>query len=163
MVRFCRDYFTDFALRPLVSERFLTVQKRRSTIISRCLYTRQAWRKKWNEWGFKPPWCAYKLNWASKRREGDVGLWRLTASSVMHASRVRTPLIPSVFFKCNILISSFSMWLGDQGNGGLVELRLKPVYRRYFRAGQRTARSSTPDKHMVQIYCTPPKNITWEY
>ena len=40
------------------------------------------------------------------------------------------------------LVSPFSMWLGDHVSGGLVELRLKPVYRRKFRAEPRAARSS---------------------
>ena len=33
------------------------------------------------------------------------------------------------------------MLLVDNANGGLVELRLKPVHRRYFRAWPRAARS----------------------
>ena len=40
-------------------------------------------------------------------------------------------------------ISPFSMWPDDHGFGGLVELRFKPVYRRYLRAGPRPGHSST--------------------
>ena len=56
---------------------------------------------------------------------GEVAQWleRLTASSVMHASRFRTLLFPCGVFG----ETAFSMWLGDHVNGGLVELRLKPV------------------------------------
>ena len=33
-----------------------------------------------------------------------------------------------VFFQRNILVSPFSIWLGDHVNGGLVELGLKTVH-----------------------------------
>ena len=67
-------------------------------------------------------------------KEGGVAQWigRQTASPVMHASRVRTHL--NLWgFQRKILVSPFSMWLGDHVNGGLFELSLRPVYRRIFR------------------------------
>ena len=48
-------------------------------------------------------------------------------------------LYPAVLmwgFQRNRIVSPFSMWLGDHVNGGLlVELRLRPVYRRQLYAG----------------------------
>ena len=61
----------------------------------------------------------------------------LTASPVMQAFRVRTPLKPACFFQGNILVSPFSMLLGDHGNSRRVELWLKQVYQHLFRAGLR--------------------------
>ena len=46
------------------------------------------------------------------------------------------PADPVWGFQRNILISPFSMWLSDHVNGGLVELRLRPVHRRQFAQGQ---------------------------
>ena len=65
----------------------------------------------------------------TKRRGRDALAERLTAAPVIQAFLVLTPLILRVFYR-NILVSPFSTWLGDHVNGGLVKLRLKPVYRR---------------------------------
>ena len=56
---------------------------------------------------------------------------RLTASPDMHGSRVRTPLILCGFtVKCSCF-SLLNLTRGSRKlNGGDVELRLKPVYRR---------------------------------
>ena len=65
-------------------------------------------------------------------RECDV-ITRVSACLASHVCAPGSnPTVP---------VSSFSMWLGDHGNGDLVELRLRPVYRRQFRAGPRSARS----------------------
>ena len=68
---------------------------------------------------------------------------RLTASSViyMHASRVRSY---TWVFQRIVIVSPLLMWLDDHFNDDLVELLLRPVYRR--RAGQRATRSVTIGK-----------------
>ena len=40
-----------------------------------------------------------------------------------------SPAVTVWGFERNIILSPFTMWLGDHDNGGLVELRLEPVYR----------------------------------
>ena len=55
---------------------------------------------------------------------------------------VSNPAVLVWGFQRSNIVSPFSMWLGDHVIGGLIELRLTPVYRRQFRAGPRTARSS---------------------
>ena len=54
----------------------------------------------------------------------------------MQASQVQASLILIGAFGKNSIVSPLSMWLGDHVNGGLVALRLKPVYQRYFAQGQ---------------------------
>ena len=76
---------------------------------------------------------AYK-NGQCKRRGRDA-MARAPDCLASHAcSRFRTPLFPCGVFRER----ERTMLLPSQClNGGLVELRLKPVYRRYFRAGLR--------------------------
>ena len=60
----------------------------------------------------------------------------------MHTSRFRTSLKLAWIFLRNIIVSPFSLCLGDHVIVGLVELMFDPLHRRWFRAGwRRVARS----------------------
>ena len=55
---------------------------------------------------------------------------------------VSNPADPMWGVQKSSIVSPFLMWLGDHVDGGLVELRLRPVYRRSFlgvRSAQRGA------------------------
>ena len=52
------------------------------------------------------------------------------------------PAVPVWGFQRSSIASPFAKWLGEHVHGGLVELRLRLVYRRQFLVGPRAARSS---------------------
>ena len=81
--------------------------------------------------------------WPWQSREGDVAMTRGPYCLASHTCvPVSSPAVPLWGFQRNSIVSPFSMWQGDQVNGGLVHLRLRPVYQRWFCAGPRAARSS---------------------
>ena len=90
---------------------------------------------------------------------GERRTWRigtvLTASPVMHASRVRTPLIMRWVFR------EISLFFPDHVNGGLAEVRLKPVYRRYFRAGWRLTFYLREWEVVERLITSPVMQASW--
>ena len=66
-----------------------------------------------------------------KRRGRAQWLHRAPDCLASHACvPVSNPIVPVWGFLRSSIVSPFSMWLGDHVNGGLVELRLTPLYRR---------------------------------
>ena len=75
--------------------------------------------------------------WTTTKKEvapklfGSTLVQRLTASSFSHAGVPGlSPADPIWVFETNIIVSPLPMCLGDHVNGGGIQLRLRPVYRR---------------------------------
>ena len=79
----------------------------------------QIWKKSWT-----------LVDGSKTNINREKGTWRIGRAPDYLANHACVPgsnqLILRVFFQRNIPVSSFSMWLGDHVNGGLVESRLKP-------------------------------------
>ena len=84
-----------------------------------------------------------------KTRRGRAAMARAPDCLASHACVPGSnPAVPVCGFQRNNIVSPFLMWLGGHVNGGLVELRLRTVYRSYFAQGHALRAPHTHQRHL---------------
>ena len=76
---------------------------------------------------------------------------------------VSNTAVPVWGFQKNSIVSPFSIGLGDHVNGGLIELRLRPVYRRnFFAQGPAMRAPNTSVYFLLERYRPKPHYLSFQ-